>query len=128
MIKEAATKTVEQAGDATTCTCVLAGYLVKEGMALIEAGANSQQLKRGMDAGLSEVLFELSQISIPARGNIDRIRQIATVSANNDLSIGDMIADAFKKIGDDYRDWETDRKSTRLNSSHSAKSRMPSSA
>lgn len=101
LIKEAATKTVEQAGDATTCTCILAGSMIEEGMALIDAGANSQHLKKGMDAALEYVVEELKKMSIPARGNIQRIRQIATVSANNDSAIGDLIADAFTKIGDD---------------------------
>lgn len=101
MIKEAATKTVEQAGDATTCTCVLAGNLIENGMKLIEEGANSQQLKRGMDAALEYVVGELKKMSIPAKGDVEKIRQIATVSANNDTAIGDLIADAFSKIGDD---------------------------
>jgi len=101
MIKEAAHKTVEQAGDATTCTCVLAGSLIENGMLAIDEGANSQQLKRGMDAALEFVVGELKKMSIPARGDNEKIRQIATVSANNDETIGNLIADAFKKIGDD---------------------------
>jgi len=101
MIKEAAFKTVEQAGDATTCTCVLAEALISGGMKLIDEGANSQQLKKGMDSALQYVVEELKKISIPVRGNIDRIRQVATISANNDKEIGDLIADAYSKIGDD---------------------------
>ncbi len=101
MIKEAATKTVEQAGDSTTATCVLAESLITEGMKLIDEGANSQQLKKGMDKALEYVLDELKKISTPVKGNIERIRQIASVSANNDSAIGDLIAEAFSKIGDE---------------------------
>lgn len=101
MIKEAATKTVEEVGDATTCTCVLAESLVSGGMQLIEDGGNSQQIKKGMDKALEAVVEELKKVSTPVRGNIDRVRQIATVSANNDTVIGDLIADAISKIGDD---------------------------
>jgi len=101
MIREAATKTVEQAGDSTTATCVLAESLITKGMELINNGANSQQLKKGMDKALEYVVEELKKSSVPARGDIERIRQIATVSANNDKAIGDLIAEAFKKIGDD---------------------------
>ena len=62
LIKEAASKTVEEAGDATTCTCVLAGSLIEEGMKLIEGGANSQELKKGMDAALEYVVSELTKM------------------------------------------------------------------
>lgn len=101
MIKEAALKTVEQVGDATTCTCVLAEALISGGMKLIDEGANSQQIKKGMDAACEYVVEKLKEISTPVRGNNDRVRQIATVSANNDETIGKLIADAFLKIGDD---------------------------
>ncbi len=102
MIIEAATKTVEQAGDATTCTCVLAESLISNGINLInEENANSQELKKGMDKGLEYVVSELNKMSTPVKGDIERIRQIATVSANNDSVIGDLIADAFDKIGDE---------------------------
>lgn len=101
MIKEAATKTVEQAGDATTCTCVLAESLITNGMKLIDEGANSQELKKGMDKALEYVLAELKKISVPVKVDLERIRQIASVSANNDKAIGDLIASAYEKIGDD---------------------------
>lgn len=100
-ILEAATKTVTEAGDSTTCTVVLAESLITNGMKLIDDGANSQQLKRGMDKALVYVLDELKKISTPVKGDIERIRQIATVSANNDTEIGDLIAEAFGKIGDE---------------------------
>lgn len=101
MIKEAASKTVEQAGDATTCTCVLAESMINNGIKLIDEGANSQLLKKGMEIALEEAIAQLKEISTPVKGDIERIRQIATVSANNDGIIGDLIADAFEKIGDD---------------------------
>lgn len=99
MIKEAATKTVEMVGDATTCTCVLAESMITKGMELIDGGANSQELKKGMDKALEYVVSELAKASTPVKGDIQRIRQIATVSANNDEVIGNLIADAFEKIG-----------------------------
>lgn len=101
MIKEAATKTVEEAGDATTCTCVLAGSLISDGIKKINAGANSQQIKKGMDAALVHVLGSLTKMSIPVKGDKNRIKQIATVSANNDAEIGELISDTFDKIGED---------------------------
>jgi len=101
MIKEAAYRTMQEAGDATTCTCVLAENLITNGMKLIDEGANSQELKKGMDKALLYVIEELKKISIPVKGDIERIRQIATVSANNDKTIGDLIASAYEKIGDD---------------------------
>ncbi len=100
-LKEAAMQTVELAGDATTCTCVLAEYLITEGMKLIDSGANSQEIKKGMDKALENIVSQLNKMSTPVKGNIERIRQIATVSANNDKTIGDLIADAFSKIGDE---------------------------
>lgn len=101
IIKEAAAKTVEMAGDATTCTCVLAEDIITEGMRLIAAGANSQQLKRGIDYGLKIVIEELQGMSIPVKGDAEKIKHIATVSANNDNSIGELISEAYKKIGDE---------------------------
>lgn len=100
MIKEAAMRTVMMAGDATTATCVIAGAIIEGGMKLIEEGANSQELKKGIDKGVEEVVSELKKISIPVNDN-DQIFHVASVSANNDESIGRLIADAFKKIGDD---------------------------
>lgn len=101
MIIEAATKTVEEAGDATTCTCVLAESLISGGIKLIDAGANSQMVKKGMDAALKYTIDELNKISTPVRGDLERVRQIATVSANNDKAIGDLIAEAVQTIGFD---------------------------
>lgn len=99
MIKEAAQKTVDEAGDATTCTCVLAEAIVSEGVKLIDDGANSQELKKGIDAAVAMVLEKLKEMSIPVEGDIEKIFNVATVSANNDTVIGRMIADAYEKIG-----------------------------
>jgi len=99
MIKEAAQQTVNEAGDATTCTCVLAEAIVSEGVKIIDAGANSQELKKGIDSAVEKVVAKLKEISIPVAGDIEKIRQVATVSANNDSSVGDLIAEAYKKIG-----------------------------
>jgi len=99
MIKEAAQQTVNEAGDATTCTCVLAEAIVSEGVKMIDAGANSQELKKGIDSAVEKVVAKLKEVSIPVAGDIEKIRQVATVSANNDSSVGDLIAEAYKKIG-----------------------------
>lgn len=99
-VKEAARETVKQAGDATTLTCVLSESLITNGMKLIDEGANSQQLKKGMDKALEYIVEELRKMSTPVKGDIERIRQVATVSANNDKFIGDLIAQAYSKIGD----------------------------
>lgn len=101
MIIEAATKTMNEAGDSTSCTVILAESLITNGMKLIDEGANSQELKKGMDRALEYVIEELEKISTPVKGDIERIRQIASVSSNNDKTIGDLIAEAFSKIGDE---------------------------
>lgn len=99
MIKEAAQQTVNEAGDATTCTCILADAIIEEGVKLIDGQANSQELKKGIDFAVEKVVAKLKEISIPVEGNTERIFNIATVSANNDAVVGRMIADAYKKIG-----------------------------
>lgn len=101
MIKEAAEKTVTQAGDSTTATCVLAESMISEGVKLIDKKANSQELKKGIEKGVELALEELKKISIPVSGDNNKIFQVATVSANNDPVIGRYIADAFAKIGEE---------------------------
>jgi len=101
LIKEAAEKTVQQAGDATTCTVVLAGAMIEEGMKLVNEGANSQELKRGIESAADIVVKELKEMSVQVSGDNNKIFQVATVSANNDKEIGRYIADAYKIIGDD---------------------------
>lgn len=101
MVKEAAQKSVDQAGDGTTTTVVLVEAIVEKGIELINAGANPMQLKKGIDKAVEYVVEELRKMAVPIKGDIEKIRQIATVSANNDSEIGDWIADAFAKIGDE---------------------------
>ncbi len=100
IVKEAAEKTVTEAGDATTCTCVLAGAIIEGGIELVNNGANSQEVKKGIDAAVELALKELKEISIPVSGDNNKIKQVATVSANNDVEIGGYIAEAYKSIGD----------------------------
>jgi len=101
MIKEAAQKSVDQAGDGTTTTVVLAEAIVEKAIEAIVAGGNPVELKRSIDKGVQEVVEQLKGMAIPIKGNIDRIRQIATISANNDSAMGELIADAFSKIGEE---------------------------
>lgn len=101
MIKEAAFKTVEMAGDATTCTCVLAEAIISEGMKLVNAGGNSQEIKKGIDAGVEKAVVELKKMSNLIGTDNNKIYNVACVSANNDTAIGRLIADAFKKIGNE---------------------------
>jgi chaperonin GroEL len=101
MIKEAAQKSVDQAGDGTTTTVVLAEAIFEKAIEYIANGGNPVELKRSIDKGGQEVVAQLKQMAIPIKGNIERIRQIATISANNDTEMGDLIADAFAKIGEE---------------------------
>lgn len=101
MVKEAAQKSVDQSGDGTTTTVLLTESIVEKGMALIDKGANPMELKRGIDKGVEIVVEGLKNMAVPIKGDVEKIRQIATVSANNDKEIGDLIAKAFDKIGDE---------------------------
>lgn len=101
VIKEAAEKTMLLAGDGTTTTCVLFQAIYNKGLKLIENGENPLEVKRSIDDAVAEVVAELKKIAIPVEGNVEKIRQIATVSANNDTFVGNLIAEAFGKIGSD---------------------------
>lgn len=101
LVKEASGRTVLQAGDATTCTAVLLQAIAGLGIELVEEGANPMEIKKGIDAAVIAVVEELKAMAIPVADDIDRIKQIATVSANNDATIGNLIGDAFAKIGKD---------------------------
>lgn len=101
LVKEACEKTMQQAGDSTTSCAVLLQVLVEEGLKMIDAGANPVELKRGVEDAVEHLISELKKISVPVNGNLDRIRQVATISANNDYALGSLIADAFEKIGMD---------------------------
>ena len=98
MVKEVASKTNDLAGDGTTTATVLAQAIVKEGLKNVAAGANPLDLKRGIDKATAVIVKELYKQSQTVEKG-DKIRQVATISANNDKSVGDLIAKAFDKVG-----------------------------
>lgn len=101
MLLESAEKTVLQAGDGTTTTIVLARAFVEEGMKMIDAGANPMELKIAIDKAVEYVVDEIKKQAVSVDDDLEKIHQIATVSANNDASIGTLVAHAFAKIGKD---------------------------
>src|SRR5438445_664284 len=98
MVKEVASKTSDVAGDGTTTATVLAQSIYNEGAKLVAAGLNPMDLKRGVDAAVAMVIEEVKKMSTPAKGKED-IAQVGTISANGDTEIGEMIAEAMKKVG-----------------------------
>ncbi len=98
MMKEVASKTSDIAGDGTTTATVLAQAIFTEGAKLVAAGVNPMDLKRGIDAAVTEVVDELKGMSVQTKGKKD-IAQVGTISANGDNTIGDMIAEAMEKVG-----------------------------
>ena len=100
MVKEVASKTSDIAGDGTTTATVLAQSIYKEGLKNVTAGANPMDLKRGIDLAVESVIADIKKISKPTKGKAE-ISNIATISANNDRTIGDLIADAMEKVGKD---------------------------
>jgi chaperonin GroEL len=100
MVKEVASKTSDVAGDGTTTATVLAQAIFREGIKNVTAGANPMALKRGIEKAVDGVVDELRKISKPTKGKKE-ISQVATISANNDKTIGDLIADAMEKVGKD---------------------------
>ncbi|MFI5229265.1 MAG: chaperonin GroEL, partial [Gemmatimonadales bacterium] len=100
MVKEVATKTSDLAGDGTTTATVLAQAIFREGLKNVTAGANPMAIKRGIDQAVAAVVGELKKISVPTSGKKE-IAQVGTISANNDKEIGDLIAEAFDKVGKD---------------------------
>jgi len=100
MVRQAASKTGDVAGDGTTTATVLAQVLVHEGMKHVTAGANPMHLKRGMDKALAAAMDAISAMAKKVKGK-EEIKQVATVSANGDTTIGDIIADAIDKVGQD---------------------------
>jgi chaperonin GroEL len=102
MVKQVASKTAELAGDGTTTATVLAQSMVQQGLKNVAAGANPIDLKRGMDTALVSILKEIKGMSKDISiTEIKKIKQVASISANNDESIGDLIAKAFSQIGKD---------------------------
>jgi chaperonin GroEL len=100
LIKEVASKTSDVAGDGTTTATVLGQSIITKGLKSVTAGANPMELKRGIDAAVQEVVAQLRTQSREIEGKQD-ITQVATISSNNDASIGALIADAFEKVGTD---------------------------
>ena len=98
MVKEVASKTADIAGDGTTTATVLAQAIVATGLKNVAAGANPMDLKRGIDKAVKTVVSELQKQSIEVGDNLDKIEQVASISANNDNSIGVLIAEAMAKV------------------------------
>jgi chaperonin GroEL len=99
MVREVASKTSDVAGDGTTTATVLAQAIYREGIKNVTAGANPMELKRGVDRAVSAVIEELKKLSKPVKGKM--IAQVGTISANNDETIGQIIAEAMEKVGKD---------------------------
>jgi chaperonin GroEL len=99
MVKEVASKTNDLAGDGTTTATVLAQAIVKEGLKNVAAGANPMDLKRGIDKAVLAIVKDLDKQSQKVGNSSEKIKQVAAISANNDDSIGDLIATAFGKVG-----------------------------
>jgi chaperonin GroEL len=99
MVKEVASKTSDVAGDGTTTATVLAQAIYREGGKNVTAGANPMELKRGIEKAVAAVVEELKKLSKPVKGKM--IAQVGTISANNDETIGTIIAEAMEKVGKD---------------------------
>jgi len=100
MLKEVSSKTSDVAGDGTTTATVLAQAIFREGLKNVTAGANPMDLKRGIDKAVGAAVKSIQDLSKPVSGRSD-ISQVATISANNDKAIGDLIAEAMEKVGKD---------------------------
>tara|TARA_B100000508_G_C11458594_1_gene278022 strand:- start:556 stop:2187 length:1632 start_codon:yes stop_codon:yes gene_type:complete len=99
MVKEVASKTNDLAGDGTTTATILAQSIVNEGLKNVTAGANPMDLKRGVDKAVSTIVDELNKSAKTVGNSSEKIQQIASISANNDSAIGDLITQAFEKVG-----------------------------
>jgi chaperonin GroEL len=100
MVKEVATKTSDVAGDGTTTATVLAQAIFREGLKSVTAGVNPMAIKRGIDKAVVLIVDELKKMSVKTSGKKE-IAQVGAISANNDKEIGDLIADAMEKVGND---------------------------
>lgn len=101
MIQEAAKKQMVDAGDGTSTVCLLTQALLDGGLKLIESGVSHIEVSKGINMAVAYVVDELKKMAIPIDGDVEKIRQVATVCSNNDKEIGDLIAQAFEKIGVD---------------------------
>ena len=98
MAKSVAAKTNDIAGDGTTTATVLAQAIANEGLKVVAAGANPMDVKRGIDATVERLIEELDKIAIPVEDR-EKIKQVATISANNDTEIGELLAEALEQVG-----------------------------
>ena len=96
LIKSVASKTVNDVGDATTTSTVLTQAIINEGLKNVTAGANPMDLKRGIDIAVNRVVKFVKEVALPVD---DKIAQVATISANNDSTIGNLISDAVNQVG-----------------------------
>ena len=101
MVREVASKTSDVAGDGTTTATVLAQAIVREGLKNVTAGANPMDLKRGIDLAVKKVVDTLKELTKTVGDDKEKIAQVGTISANNDRTIGDLIANAMEKVGKD---------------------------
>lgn len=101
MVKEVASKTADIAGDGTTTATVLAQAIIAEGLKNVAAGANPMDLKRGIDKAVKAVVENLKSQSQTVGNDNEKIKQVATISANNDTTIGSLIAEAMSKVGNE---------------------------
>ena len=97
MVREVASKTSDVAGDGTTTATILAQSIFREGVKAVAAGANPMALKRGIDKAVNAAVEEVKKLSKPVSGEM--IAQVGTISANSDVTIGNIIAEAMKKVG-----------------------------
>lgn len=100
IVREASKKTADVVGDGTTTTAILVQAIVSEGLKLIDEGINPMELQKGINKAVDYVVSKLKDLAHPVEDN-DKIKQVATVSANNDEEIGKLIAEAYKTIGND---------------------------
>ena len=98
MAKSVAAKTNDIAGDGTTTATVLAQAIAKEGLKVVAAGANPMDVKRGIDSQVEKLIEEIDKIAIPVEDK-EKIKQVATISANNDTEIGELLAEALEQVG-----------------------------
>jgi chaperonin GroEL len=101
MVREVASKTSDVAGDGTTTATILAQSVYREGVKSVAAGANPMALKRGIDKAVALVIEEVKKLSVSVKDDRQKVAQVATISANGDTTIGDIIAKAIDKVGND---------------------------
>lgn len=100
LVKRVAEKSNDYAGDGTTTATVLARGFLKEGLKLVAAGHDPVEIKQGIDSAVSAILYELNEMAVKIKHDSEMVQSIATISANNDESIGSIIAEAFKTVGE----------------------------